>query len=252
MAQTATPNFGWQNKFSTTLTTGITATDTTIGLNTLPTPTEGFLVIEPDSSTAWEVIYYTSKTGSAVVCPSVGAGRGQDDSNASSHSAGATVRMDSAAGMFEVLKNASALDVNSITPDKLATNAITLGYAQITTSFATTSTTNVQVTGLTVTVTIPAGARRVKLTAWARDVNNSGAQYQQMNIWDGVVAVGTQLAEAQGYSPGVNQGGNLIAMAVVTVSAGSKTYNVGLKTTGNTATIECSTASPAFLLVELI
>lgn len=114
MTQTATPSLGFQNKFSTTLSSGVTSTDTTIPLTTLPTPTEGFLVLEPDSATAWEVIYYTSKTGSAVVCPSVGAGRGQDDSTAQSHSSGATVRMDTTAGMFEVLQNGSSMAVGSI------------------------------------------------------------------------------------------------------------------------------------------
>lgn len=109
MAQSSTPAIGWQNKFSTTLSSGITASDTTIPLTSLPTPSEGFLVLEPDSSTGWEVIYYTSKTGSAVVCPSVAAGRGQDDSTAASHSSGATVRMDTTAGMFEVLQNATGL-----------------------------------------------------------------------------------------------------------------------------------------------
>jgi hypothetical protein len=105
----ATSNLGFQNKFSTTLTSGIVSTDTTIALNTLPTPTEGYLILEPDSSTAWEEIYYTSKTGSAVVCPSVGAGRGVGGSTAASHSQGATVRMDSSAEMFIALQKGSAL-----------------------------------------------------------------------------------------------------------------------------------------------
>lgn len=105
----ATPSAGWDNKFSTTLTSGITASDTTIPLNALPTSTEGWLVIEPDSSTAWEVIYYTSKTGSAVVCPSAAAGRGQGGSTAASHSSGATVRCDTVAEMFEALQDATAL-----------------------------------------------------------------------------------------------------------------------------------------------
>jgi hypothetical protein len=117
--QIATTAIGWQNKFSTTLTSGITSTDTTIPLNALPTPSEGFLVIEPDSSTNWEVIYYTSKTGSAVVCTSVANGRGVDDSTAISHSQGATVRMDSTAGMFEVLKNASAITDDTINTVKI-------------------------------------------------------------------------------------------------------------------------------------
>lgn len=105
----ATPNLSYQNKFSTTLSSGITASDTTIPLTSLPTPSEGYLVIEPDSSTAWEVIYYTSKTGSAVVVPSVAVGRGVGGSTAASHSQNATVRSDSTAEMFTSLQDATGL-----------------------------------------------------------------------------------------------------------------------------------------------
>ena len=126
MAQTATPALGWQNKFSTTLTSGITSTDTTIPLNALPTPSEGFLVIEPDSATNWEVIYYTSKMGSGVVCTSAANGRGVDDSTAVSHAQGATVRMDTTAGMFEVLQNMSA-----VTPGAVGASPFADGWALI-------------------------------------------------------------------------------------------------------------------------
>lgn len=105
----ATPNLGFDNKYSSTLTSGIAAADTTIPLVSLPTASEGYLVIEPDSSTAWEEIYYTSKTGSAVVCPSAALGRGQGGSTATSHSQGATVREDSTAEMFEALQDATGM-----------------------------------------------------------------------------------------------------------------------------------------------
>jgi len=118
--QTATSALGWQNKFSTTLSSSITSSDTTIPLTSVPTPSEGFLVIEPDSSTAWEVIYYTSKTGSAVVCTSALNGRGVDDSTAQSHSSGATVRMDTTAGMFEVLQNGTALAAGAVGTQNLS------------------------------------------------------------------------------------------------------------------------------------
>ena len=59
--------------------------------------------------------------------------------------------------------NSNAL-VGSVIGTSLSTSAITLGYAQITSSFTTTSTTAVQVTGLTLTVTIPSGSRRIKIT----------------------------------------------------------------------------------------
>jgi hypothetical protein len=118
----ATPSIGYDNKFSTTLSSGISASDTTIPLTNLPTATEGYLVIEPDSSTNYEIIYYTSKTGSAVICPSVAAGRGQGGSTAASHSSGAVVRCDTVAEYFETLQDGSALAAGAITPNKLVSD----------------------------------------------------------------------------------------------------------------------------------
>lgn len=86
-------NLDFQNFFSTTLASTITASDTVVYLNSLPTPSEGYLVIEPDSTTAREVIYYTSKGANYVTCPSVATGRGVGGTTASSHSSGATVQM---------------------------------------------------------------------------------------------------------------------------------------------------------------
>lgn len=115
-----TSALGWDNKFTTTLSSGITATDTTIPLNNLPNASQGFLVIEPDSSSAWEEIFYTSKTGSAVICPSVANGRGAGGSTAASHSQGATVRMDSTAEMFEALQDGTALAPGAVGAQNLS------------------------------------------------------------------------------------------------------------------------------------
>lgn len=87
----------WQNFYSTTLSGTITAADTVIYLNSLPTPSEGYLVIEPDSTTGREIIYYTSKGINYVTCPSVATGRGVGGTTAASHSSGATVQMNAVA-----------------------------------------------------------------------------------------------------------------------------------------------------------
>jgi len=84
-------NFGYQNFYSSTLTADITSGSLTISLAAVPTPSSGILVIEPDSSTAREVILYTSKGASTVTCPSDG--RGYSGSTAASHLTGSTVIM---------------------------------------------------------------------------------------------------------------------------------------------------------------
>lgn len=110
----ATPNLGFQNFFTTTLASGITASDTTIYLNSLPTPSEGYLVIEPDSSTNKEIIYYTSKGANFVTLPSVAAGRGVGGTTAVSHSSGVTAQMNVVAEHFEALQDGTAFAVGGI------------------------------------------------------------------------------------------------------------------------------------------
>lgn len=152
---------------------------------------------------------------------------------------------------------ATAFANNAITAPLLATDAITLGYAQITTTFSTASTSSVLVTGLTTTVTIPAGGRRVKITAFARALYTGSASTSAqciMTIWDGTVGSGTQLSETFTNSNGsANSGNGGVAIAVVSPSAGSKTYNVGFAAgvTG-TANLQAGSAFPAFILVEAI
>lgn len=128
-----------------------------------------------------------------------------------------------------------------------------LGYAQITTSFSSTSTSSVQVTGLTSTVTVPSGGRSVKITVYGSSLDNT-VQYalQYFEIWDGTVGSGTQIGGGYITSPTANRGGPCTIVTVVTPSAGSKTYNVGFKTTTGTGTIVATSTVPACVLVELI
>ncbi len=105
----ATPNLSYQNFFTTTLSSSIVAGDTTIPLVSVPTPSEGYLVIEPDSSTNREIIYYTSVGGSFVTCPSAASGRGVGGTTAISHSSGATVQLNNNAEYWTGLQDGSAL-----------------------------------------------------------------------------------------------------------------------------------------------
>lgn len=129
----------------------------------------------------------------------------------------------------------------------------TLGYAQITSVFSSSSTTDVQVTGLSITVTVPSGGRRVKITAWTSYLDNGTTSFVTMSIWDGTVGSGTQLAVCQ---PEIFSAGSRnypsTAIAVVSPAAGSKTYNVGLKTSAGTGQIGAASTYPAFILAELI
>ena len=118
----ATPssNLTLQNWFETTLSSSISASDTAIPLNTVPTGVEGFLVIEPDSATNREVIFFSAKTASQVTCPSAAQGRGQDGTTGVSHSSGATVRMNFTKGYYDALQSGASFPADALNPSQVA------------------------------------------------------------------------------------------------------------------------------------
>lgn len=94
----------WQgeNFYTAYLTADCTAGDTDIFLDIVPANSEGTLVIDPDSTTNREIIYYNSKTATKVTCPVNG--RGYDNSAASTHTTGTKVIMAPIADWFNSLK----------------------------------------------------------------------------------------------------------------------------------------------------
>lgn len=123
MAETAvTSNLGWDNFFSTTTTGALTAITTTIPLATPPTPTEGFLILDP--GVANEIIFYNSVSGNSVIVPTTD-DRGRGDSTAQAHSSGITVKMNTVGMMFEALQSGLALTASAITTAKIADDAVT-------------------------------------------------------------------------------------------------------------------------------
>jgi hypothetical protein len=148
-----------------------------------------------------------------------------------------------------------AFTTNNVVPaNALKTNTIALGYAQITANASTTSLTPVAA-GLSAAVTIPAGGRKVRITVWSGAVtNNTNSDGTTISIWDGTVGSGTLLASCNVYQPAANQMQVPVSViAVVTPSAGAKTYNVGIQAvTGGTSSMIATATSPAFILVEAI
>lgn len=129
----------------------------------------------------------------------------------------------------------------------------TLGYAQITSNFTTTSSSATQVTGLSITVIIPSGGRRVRVTVWSDYVDNAtSGVFVTTSLWQGTVGSGTQLARNEPELGSNSRQVPVIVSSVTTPSAGSVTYNAGLATTGGTGVLAGSTTSPAYILAELI
>lgn len=149
----------------------------------------------------------------------------------------------------------TGIGTNAIAAASLATSAITLGYTSITGNVTlVTPTSDTLVTGLTSSVTIPAGSRRVQITAYASNTTNTNANASiTLTIWDGTVGSGTQLSSFVHSSGTVAADGiGMNCVAVVSPSAGAKTYNVGIKASAGNPTVAASATAPAFILVKAI
>jgi len=127
----------------------------------------------------------------------------------------------------------------------LATSAITLGYAQITsaTTFAT------SISGLSTTVTVPAGGRNVKITGFIPAISSDTNGISTLAIFEGA----TQLASASISQTLGTLSDFIMVIAYVTApSAGSHTYLLQGSVTKGTTSIQVSATAPAFILVEAI
>lgn len=80
---------GYQNFFATRLYTDIGAADTTITLESAPTVTSGYLVLEARNSTKREIISYTNVSGNDIT----GVARGVGGTSATTHTQNSLVEM---------------------------------------------------------------------------------------------------------------------------------------------------------------
>lgn len=147
----------------------------------------------------------------------------------------------------------SIVDLRSLSP--LLVGALPGGYAQITgTVNLTAPVAATLVTGLTVTVVIPPGARRLKITAYAGSFGGNNANSTvTLSLWDGVVGSGTEVATFLNVSGTVGADQHGASMqAVVPAVSGFKTYNVGIAASAGDANVAAAASAPAFILVEAI
>lgn len=151
-----------------------------------------------------------------------------------------------------------AFTTNNVVPaNALATSALFLGTAQSTTNMATTSTTAVQITNLTKTVTIPNGGRSVLILFNNNDMYNSGAGTVAVEVtfWKGTVGSGTQLQMIRPQQTTSGQASICCGFAIDTApSPGSVTYNMGIRTNNaaNAANLDGSATTPTQMAVILL
>ena len=114
----------WQNGFEAVLDDRVVGTDTYIRMTPVPKPNEGRLVLEANSKTNYEVIYYTSKDANGVFVTGELGARNEDNNSNGVHPAGAIVRMNiTAQDMREIRDHSktiadkySALPAGSLVP----------------------------------------------------------------------------------------------------------------------------------------
>jgi hypothetical protein len=120
----------------------------------------------------------------------------------------------------------------------------TLGYAQVTAN-QTGITTVVDLTGLTVTVTVVAG-RRIRIMGSATFQNNTLDAIAEMTILEDATTI--QTADITCRPASSNQ--LLDATVIRQPSVGSHTYKLKAAAGGGTVQMSASATAPAFILVE--
>lgn len=148
----------------------------------------------------------------------------------------------------------TGIGTNAIQAASLDTDAITLGYAQSTSTFSNApgSDTYADITNLSVTVTVPAGGRRCMIEGFIPSINSSAAGGNTVTL--AIRESTTQLAATvnQIVTASYNITGIINYSAVL--SAGSHTYKLSLKTSAaaTVATTGVSATAPAYILVTAI
>jgi len=150
----------------------------------------------------------------------------------------------------------TGIGTNAVAAASLKTNTIKLGYAEITASISgvATSTSDVDMTGVTVTVTVPAGGRDILVIA-------SGGNYQQsggIGTIYGVIKIkeSTTVLNSTNITPGTANlpYGWIVIARISAPSAGSHTYKVAAaqNSTGPTYTIGASSTNPTYIMAMSI
>lgn len=234
MAEVTTVNVPVGDFVTTTLNGAISSGSTsfTIGTGLTLDANGGFLQINYDSVLALgvsdgpETVSYTGYvTGTGAV---TGVTRAQAGTTAVAHSNGATVQCGTSA--------------------KYLMNGTVLGYAT-TASNQGTFTAETDLTSLAVTVTVPAGGRRIKITGYTLLSTSVADDTVELRIKEGA----TQLVGASKCLR-TTVGETIQAVYIVAASAGSHTYKLAAARSSGSGNITkaASATYPDFILVELI
>lgn len=148
--------------------------------------------------------------------------------------------------------NGSSLVDGSTAASKIDWATLLLGsYTRTTNATATTS--NVAISGASLSVTTATG-NKLKITVSVPFLScSSSPTNSSIAIWDGNVGSGTQVGYAQVTTGGPNYGAPANIVVLLHPSAGVHTYNLGLSNIGGgTSTATASSSQPLSFLIERV
>lgn len=224
--------FNKTDTLAATLNSGATSTTLTTGNFGSPTGTQIY-VVDYDVPAKAEIIT-ASVAGTAVT--SVTRGLTGGASGTTDHAIGATV-----ASIFVPQHY-----------DRVANR--TLGYAEATSNFTSTATPAItDITSLSVTVTVPVGGARIKITGYAAYMTSSAVAGSTVVLYirEGATVLQQSILNTSAASRA--SAACVVYVPTTTVSAGSHTYKLSLsQDAAGTMTFPGSATSPAYILVENI
>lgn len=137
--------------------------------------------------------------------------------------------------------------VEDITGGSGGPGPISLGYAEVKTNQGSIGATLVDLTGLTVTVNVPAG-RRIRITSRAYFTSTTSDGDAHVGIFEGAF----QLTESRGFVGGTTQPFAAEPAIILSPSAGTHTYKLAAKRVTGTGTLTNNAwdNGPCYILVE--
>lgn len=148
--------------------------------------------------------------------------------------------------------DSARIEQNAVTGDKLATNAIVLGYAeQAAVTGQTFTTSETDLTGLSVTVTVPSGGRRIRITTGILLRSSADGDGVDIRIKEGT----TNLSKGRFRMSTFNTWCYMTYVSSTAPTAGSHTYKAtGTRDSGSGTITNGTNVAPdqSFILVELI
>jgi hypothetical protein len=135
----------------------------------------------------------------------------------------------------------------------IATTAITLASLSSVTSPGAFTSTNILIPGLTTTVTIPAGGRKVRITAFVPNIGSSSACNATIAIYNNTAASGTILQQAAYQT---NSTSSAVTTGYIiyeyTPAAGSQSYCVAVSVGAGNGTVTLGANTIAYMSIQVL